>query len=132
MRATELDGDDEIDATQRVTELQDAMMKLIKEGVGEDAVQRDAKFKALADEIKALRDRQRAKSSEQAGAENRRSQLNEMITVLEDYDYSLDEYNDGLVRLMVEQIRVLDSDKVLVSFGLGVEYICELRDGAAK
>ena len=90
MRATELDGDDEIDATQRVTELQDAMMKLIKEGVGEDAVQRDAKFKALADEIKALRDRQRAKSSEQAGAENRRSQLNEMITVLEDYDYSLD------------------------------------------
>ncbi len=60
--------------------------------------------------------------------EKRRSRINEMIGILERRDYCLEEYDDRLVRQMVEQVRVVDEDTVTVSFGVGAEYVCALRD----
>ena len=120
------------DIKGRIAELQANMLKLLETSVGTDPAERDAKFKALADEIGALQNQLSEQGSNQADMEKRRSRINEMIGILERRDYCLEEYDDRLVRQMVEQVRVVDEDTVTVSFGVGAEYTCGLRDSADK
>ena len=50
-----------------------------------------------------------------------------MIAAVQGFDLNnLREYDDRLVRMMVERVRVLGDDKVLVEFGLGVGYECKI------
>jgi hypothetical protein len=108
------------------------MLGLIESSVGKSEEERNAAFKALSDEISALRSQQETNGSAQASAENRRSRMNEIIAVLEGHDFCLEEYDDGLVRQMVERVRILGVGKIAVKFELGPEYVCELRDGSTN
>ena len=92
--------------------------------MGRDVAEQMAQFKALSDEIKGLQDTLDERESDQVGRQNHHSRINEMIEVLQNHDLRLAEYDDRLVKLTVERIKVLDADKVLVEFGPGVEYVC--------
>jgi len=118
--------DDTAVTQERIKELQAGMLELIKTGVGRDVAEQMAEFKAISDEIKGLQDKLSERDADQAGRQNRHSRINEMIAVIQEHDFSLPGYDDRLVRLLVERVKVLGDDTVLVEFELGCEYICQL------
>ena len=101
-------------------------MILVKISVGRDMAEQMAEFKALSDEIRGLQAKLDAQDMNHAGKQNCNSRINDMIEVLQQCNLRLAEYDDRLVRLMVERVKVVEDDKVLVEFGAGVEYECGL------
>ena len=47
--------------------------------------------------------------------------------MLQQYELRLAGYDDRLVRLIIERVKVHEDDTVLVEFGAGVEYLCGLQ-----
>ena len=119
-------ADDGAGAQERIKELQANMLELIKSSVGRDMAEQMVEFKVLSDEMQGLQDQLNEQETNHSDKQNRNSRISDMIEVLKLCNIRLAEYDDRLVRLMVERVKVVEDDKVLVEFEPGVEYVCGL------
>ena len=77
-------------------------------------------YENLADEIQALSDRKQAILTEEAESQGEKERITEMMEFIENHtDQSLD-YDEELVRLLVEKVTVFENN-VVVRFKSGIE-----------
>ena len=100
---------DDIDS--KLDELQKELLKQAKSKNDYDDV---------ADEIYRLRELKQNALVENAEGEGKRQRIAEMADFLNDQPYELEEYDEQLVRRLIEKITVYD-DKLTVEFKSGVE-----------
>lgn len=100
---------DDIDS--KLDELQKELLKQAKSKNDYDDV---------ADEIYRLRELKQNALVENAEREGKRQRIAEMADFLNDQPYELEEYDEQLVRRLIEKITVYD-DKLTVEFKSGVE-----------
>ena len=74
----------------------------------------------MADEIYRLRELRQNTLVENAKHEGKRQRIAEMTTFLNKQQYELTEYDEQLVRRLIEKVTVFD-DKLTVEFKSGVE-----------
>ncbi len=107
---------------KRIAELKDATMELISESVNNNTVgENEARLKAMSDEIKELHDmlvQYRQTSDTENTIQSRMDEIRELL--LQEPEKS--EYDDILVRQIIDTILVMDENTLLITFKWGLEY----------
>jgi site-specific DNA recombinase len=108
---------------KRIDELKAATMELVAEssesGTVSDNVDR---LKAMSDEIKVLHDRLTQYREACAAEKSVDLKIAEMTSTLEAEPEETIAYNDTLVRQLIDTIKVISPDKLLLTFKNGLEY----------
>jgi len=107
---------------QRIAELKAATMELISESVSSNTVgQNEARMKAMSDEIKDLHEilvQYRQTNSTEDTIQHRVNEITELL--LQEPEKS--EYDDILVRQLIDTIQIMDENTLLITFKWGLEY----------
>jgi DNA invertase Pin-like site-specific DNA recombinase len=108
-------GEDNDQTTQeiecRLNELQQELLRLVNA---------KADYQKVADEIYRLRELKQNILAENAEREGKRERIEEMVEFLHEQSVELQEYDEQLVRRLIEKITVFD-EKLAVEFKSGVE-----------
>jgi site-specific DNA recombinase len=95
----------------RLNELQQELLRLVNA---------KADYQKVADEIYRLRELKQNILAENAEREGKRERIEEMVEFLHEQSVELQEYDEQLVRRLIEKITVFD-EKLAVEFKSGVE-----------
>lgn len=79
----------------------------------------------MADEIYRLRELKQNALVENAEREGKRQRIDEMTDFLNEQSCELEEYDEQLVRRLIERVTVFD-DKLVIEFKSGVEIDIEI------
>lgn len=117
---------DEVDLLQRkVDALNRKMLELINESVqtGNDIESREDEFKQISDMIALLKNRINAIQELASSDNSPNDRLDQIQRVISEREQSRFQYDDSIVRQMIECIKVYPSGKLDIIFGGG--YIVE-------
>ncbi|NPV89866.1 MAG: recombinase family protein [Firmicutes bacterium] len=114
---------------KRIDELNAVMLDLVQVSVKSNASADyfDDKFKEISDEIKELQETLKKHEQRQMLAQNNNSRMVEIFKILDNEDFFLTEYDDILVRQLIENVKVISETKIQVTFKGGFEIEQELR-----
>ena len=113
---------DEVDLLQRRIEaLNKKMLEIVNESVqnGTDVEDQEDVFKSIADEIEGLTKRIEAVKQAQLDSESRAQRLTQLQEKIEYHEQHKFEYDDSLVRQIIECIKVYHDGRIEVIFGGG-------------
>ena len=87
----------------------------------------DDRFEEISNEIKMLKFTLIAQEKKEITLGNTNSRITEILQILENENLNLIEYDDILVRQLIENVTVLDEDKIRIEFkgGFQVEQMLE-------
>lgn len=115
--------------TRRIDSLNKKMMALVSEAVaeGQSIDDNEGEFKEISDEIAQLNNRVSAIKELMTNDENAKSRLESINAKVEELKDGITEYDDTIVRQMIECVKVYDDNKIEVIFGGGTSIIEELK-----
>lgn len=119
-------GSEEIDLLERRIEAQNKrMLALVNESVskGEDMESREQEFKEIADTIEQLKRRIDAIRESQSSNSSTETHMNEIHSIMNEYLTNMDQYDDRIVRQMVECIKIYHDGRLEIVFGGGTEIV---------
>lgn len=119
-------GSDEIDLlTRRVETLNKRMITLVNETIqsGGDMESNEDEFKDISEQIEQLNRRIAAIQDSLANDMSRQERLEQIQKVIEQREQNSDQYDDSIVRQMIECIKVHSDGKLTIIFGDGAEFI---------
>ena len=117
-------------AQQRIDELAHNIDELIKLAtVPESAATAMADIEKFSEEMKALREFVEAEKLKQAKTEESTAEFDMVIKRLENENFAITEYDDVVVRQLIEKITVMDKSTITVTFKGGFEIRKELDSG---
>ena len=111
--------------TRRIDSLNKKMMALVSEAVaeGQSIDDNEGEFKEISDEIAQLNNRVSAIKELMTNDENAKNRLESINAKVEELKDGITEYDDTIVRQMIECIKVYDDNKIEVIFGGGTSII---------
>ena len=115
--------------TRRIDSLNKKMIALVSEAVaeGQSIDDNEGEFKEISDEIAQLNNRVSAIKELMTNDENAKNRLESINAKVEELKDGITEYDDTIVRQMIECIKVYDDNKIEVIFGGGTSIIEELK-----
>lgn len=117
-------------AQQRIDVLAHNIDELIKLAtVPESAATAMADIEKFSEEMKALREFIEDEKLKQANTEHSNAELDIVLKRLENEDFAITEYDDVVVRQLVEKVTVMDKNTIIVTFKGGFEIRKELDSG---
>ena len=100
---------------------QDEMMNLITENAKEGAyTEFDDRYSRIAEEIKELKEEQERFRQEKRQAENYGQRMKDMDDFLRQQNCRISEFDNDLVRRLIENIRVVSADRLTIQFQSGI------------
>lgn len=107
----------------RLGELNSALVELVAASTidGVDNTEEDAVCKRISDEILSLQSRLAEIETHRKEAENRSEQLEELFSALANARNRLIDYDETMVRQLLQCVKVIDGETLLVVFDGGVE-----------
>lgn len=117
-------------AQQRIDELTHNIDELIKlAAVPGSAAAAMTDIQKFSEEMKALREFIEAEKMKQAKTEHSNAELDMVLKRLENEDFAIAEYDDVVVRQLIEKITVMDKNTIAVTFKGGFEVRKGLDNG---
>lgn len=117
-------GEDEVELLKkRVKALNDRMMEMLNTCAKEGATVQDYEedFKSIADQIGQLNRRIDAIRENEHRDKNLRQRISKIQSMIDERDAHCDQYDDSIVRQMIECIKVFDDGRLEIIFGGGYE-----------
>ena len=117
-------GSEEIDLlTRRIDALNKRMLELVNETVaaGKDVESSEDEFKSISDQIEQLNRRIAAIQESVRGDATRQARLEEIQNIIAKRTANETQYDDSIVRQMIECIKVHNDGKLTIIFGGGYE-----------
>lgn len=108
---------------EAITAIDEKLMELQKELLKLANAKRD--YEPIADEIDRLREEKQNILVDDAGREGTRQRVQDMMKYLQEQPAEVTEYDEQLVRRLIEKVTVFD-EKIVVEFKAGVEAEIEL------
>lgn len=107
---------------EQIEQLQQGMMKLIEESAKTECADDtfDKEYRIIADEIKELRKKKTKVLQERHLAESYEQRLQEMSSYTKKINYLKREFDDDLVRRLLQTIRVISESKIEIQFKSGI------------
>ena len=124
-------GSDEIDLLERrIDALNRRMMDLVTQSVesGTDVESHEDEFKDISEQTEQLRSRINAIRESQREDGDIQERLRQIQNTIDERQHNKDQYDDTIVRQMVECIKVFKDGRLLVIFGGGYEVEVNLYD----
>ena len=117
-------GSEEIDLlTRRIDALNKRMLELVNETVaaGKDVESSEDEFKSISDQIEQLNRRIAAIQESVRGDATRQARLEEIQSIIAKRNANETQYDDSIVRQMIECIKVHSDGRLTIIFGGGYE-----------
>ena len=118
-------NDEIISIENRLSELDKARTELVSliatGGCDEDKV--DSEFEKIFIEETSLKEQLESLKSQRQISDDTQQKLDSIIAMIESEKYELDTFDNVIVRKLIECVKVISKDKVLVIFKGGVEYV---------
>ena len=117
-------GSEEIDLlTRRIDTLNKRMLDLVNETVaaGKDVESSEDEFKGISDQIEQLNRRIAAIQESIHKGGSRQARLEEIQSIIDERNANETQYDDSIVRQMIECIKVHNDGKLTIIFGGGYE-----------
>lgn len=107
---------------EQIEQLQQGMMKLIEESAKTECADDtfDKEYRIIADEIKELRKKKAKVLQERHLSESYEQRLQEMDSYTKKVNYLKREFDDDLVRRLLQTIRVISESKIEIQFQSGI------------
>jgi len=107
---------------EQIEQLQQKMMKLIEESAKTECADDtfDKEYRIIADEIKELRKKKAKVLQERHLAESYEQRLQEMSSYTKKISYLKREFDDDLVRRLLQTIKVISESKIEIQFQSGI------------
>jgi site-specific DNA recombinase len=107
---------------EQIEQLQQEMMKLIEDSAKAECADDtfDKEYRIIADEIKELRKKKAKVLQERHLAEFYEQRLQEMSSYTKKINYLKREFDDDLVRRLIQTIRVISESKIEIQFQSGI------------
>ena len=107
---------------EQIEQLQQEMMKLIEDSAKAECADDtfDKEYRIIADEIKELRKKKAKVLQERHLAESYEQRLQEMSSYTKKINYLKREFDDDLVRRLLQTIRVISESKIEIQFQSGI------------
>ena len=115
-------GNEEIDLlTRRIEALNKRMMELVNQAVseGKSVESNEGEFKEISDEINQLNSRIEAIREALAKDKSADERMEQITRKIDEMQTGINEYDDGIVRQMIECIKVYGDGRLEVIFGGG-------------
>lgn len=115
-------GSEEIDLIQRrIDALNAKMLGMVTESIkaGSDIESNEEEYKSIAEEIEQLKSRIQAIQEKNSADEDFESRIANIQSIIEQRRMNADQYDDSIVRQMVECIKVYHDGKIEIIFGGG-------------
>lgn len=128
-------GSDEIDLLERrIDALNRRMLDLVSQAVanGTDVESHEDEFKDISEQMDQLRSRINAIRESQRGDGEMEERLRQIQETIDKRQHNKDQYDDTIVRQMVECIKVFKDGRLLVIFGGGYEVEVNLYDNSQE
>ena len=117
-------------AQQRIDELAHNIDELIKLAtVPETASTAMADIEKFSEEMKTLREFIETEKAKQMTAQRGSAELDAVIERLENEDFTISEYDDVVVRQLIEKVTVMDKNAITITFKGGFEIRKEIDSG---
>ncbi len=117
-------------AQQRIDELAHNIDELIKLAtVPDSAATAMANIEKFSEEMKTLREFIETEKAKQASKQQDSDELNAVLEQLEKTDFIITEYDDVVVRQLIEKVTVIDKNTITVTFKGGFEIRRGLNSG---
>lgn len=101
----------------RIRELQKTMMELVAVSVkAGNARSYEDKFKEISEEIQSLQKALESHKAQQNGPDALTLQIEDLCRTLQDAPFECTEYKDSVVRQLIDTIKVMSEDKLLIIF----------------
>ena len=108
-------------AQERIGELSRNIDELIKLAASDNTEDSMTDIQKFSNEMTALREFFESEEAKQSAAEKDNRQLETVLDILEKEDFRLTEYDDVAVRHLIEYIKVIDKNTLLICFKGGFE-----------
>lgn len=114
----------------KIKEKQQEMVDLIAENakIGAYSEAFDRRYQTIADEIKNLKERQIEIRRRKQFTKDHAQRIQDMDTFLRNNTHELQEFDDDLVRRLVENVKILSADKLQIQFKSGICMEQEMGD----
>ena len=115
---------------EKIKKKQDEMVALVMENAKQGAYtdEFDERYRKISDEINELKEAQKKENVSRRLAENYEQRVNEMDRFLNHTSCQLVEYDDGLVRMLISQIKVISKERLMIQFKSGIVMEQEIRE----
>ena len=118
--------DDAVDTAAiqtRIEELNKVMLDLVELNSRSSASADyfDQKFKEISDERTTLQDKLRDHEQRQIITQTNSARMKELFEILEKANFSLDEYDEALVKQLISKVTVVSAEKIQIAFKGGLE-----------
>lgn len=128
-------GSDEADLLERrIDALNNKMLNIVNQSVqnGDDMEQHEDEFRQITQEIDQLKERIQSIQVATIGEDERKARLEIIQNTISERNSKPLEYDDSIVRQMIECIRVHEDGKITVIFGGGYEVEEQVQDDNAN
>jgi ribosomal protein L16 Arg81 hydroxylase len=117
------DNDNPYMIESRIKELNSDMLDLVQLSAksGSDSEKYDEQFKSIADETRRLQEILVMQDSQKSEDTKTRSNMNELFSILESEALTMTEFDNTLVKQLINTIKVKSKDKILIIFNGGFE-----------
>lgn len=115
---------------ERIKAKQQEMITLIAENAqsGSYTEEFDRRYQAISEEINKIKEQQLEAKRNRTLAENYEQRVKEMDAFLQDAPQSIPEFDDALVRRLIENIRVVSAEKIMIQFKSGIVMEQKLKE----
>lgn len=105
-----------------IKERQEKMLTLIAENaeVGIYSEEYDSKYKKIAQEIESLKKQQMEMKTKEQCLENYEQRMRDMDIFLQNNSNKIQEFDNDLVRRLIESVRVLSDERLQIRFKSGI------------
>ena len=113
----------------QIKDKQNEMLELIEENARQGAYndEFDAKYRKIADDIEYLKQQQLEERQRKRLSENYSQRVADMDNYLNTQTHKSMEYDDELVRKLVENVRILSAEKIQIQFQSGIVMVQEVE-----
>lgn len=128
-------GSDEADLLERrIDALNNKMLNIVNQSVqnGDDMEQHEDEFREITQEIDQLKERIKSIQEAALGEDERKARLELIQNTIAERNRKALEYDDSIVRQMIECIRVHEGGKITIIFGGGYEVEEQVQDVKAN
>lgn len=98
----------------RINQLKDKMMELVQSINNSSDDKYDIQFQEISDEIKTLQARQEERKSTQSSRDMASARLTEIFSILDQLGSKRLEYDDSVIRQLLECVKVMSLNKIII------------------
>ena len=107
---------------EQIDKLQGTMMSLIEENAkqGSYSEQFDEEYKRISDEIKEVKEQKNEMLQNMELADKQKQRIEEVDDYLKQSEFTLQEFDEELVRRLLQSIKVMNKEKLQIQFKSGI------------